>query len=231
MYENMLKSYLSDLGASLVGFANLQGIDTSMYNNVKYGIAIAVALNPQIIAKINKGPTKDYYGEYNRVNKLLDYIAFSCEDLIKSKGFYSLAQISTYVTSDKNLTTPLPHKTVATRGGLGWIGKNALLVTPEYGSAVRISSILTDMPLSTAKPINESNCGKCTKCTTSCPGEAIKGNLWNVNSFRDDLINPFKCRQKARELLNQNIGIEKSLCGKCIEVCPFTQRYIKSMDL
>ncbi|WP_051824058.1 4Fe-4S double cluster binding domain-containing protein [Clostridium sulfidigenes] len=138
-----------------------------------------------------------------------------------------MAQTSTYVTSDENLTTYLPHKTVATRAGMGWIGKNALLVTQQYGSAVRISSVLTDMPVIPDMPINDSRCGKCSKCVDDCPATAIKGKLWNINSTREELLDPFKCRKKARELLRQRIGIEMSLCGKCIEICPYTQQYIK----
>ena len=46
--------------------------------------------------------------------------------------------------------TALPHKTIATRAGIGWIGKSALLVTAKYGSAIRLSSILTDTPIETA---------------------------------------------------------------------------------
>jgi len=122
----------------------------------------------------------------------------------------------------------LPHKTVATRAGLGWIGKNALLITPKYGSAIRISSVLTNMLLITNNPINESKCGTCNKCVKACSAAAIKGMLWNVNLAREELIDPFKCRIKARELLNKKIGIESAICGKCIEVCPVTQLYIKN---
>jgi len=83
------------------------------------------------------------------------------------------------------------------------------------------------MPVIPDMHINDSRCGKCSKCVDACPAAAIKGNLWNINSTREELINPFKCRKKARELLKQRIGIEMSLCGKCIEICPYTQQYIK----
>ena len=86
------------------------------------------------------------------------------------------------------------------------------------------------MPLITSSSINESKCGKCNKCVEACPASAIKGMLWNVNVAREELLNPFKCRQKARELLKQEIGIESAICGKCIEVCPFTQLYIKKNE-
>ncbi len=227
MRENELKSYLKSLGASLVGFADLNSVNTSLHNNLKYGIAFAIKFKTEIIQGIYEGPTKEYYEEYKKINKELDDIAICCVRYIEKQGYSALAQTSTYVTSDENLTTYLPHKTVATRAGMGWIGKNALLVTQQYGSAVRISSILTDMPVIPDMHINDSRCGKCSKCVDACPATAIKGNLWNINSTREELINPFKCRKKARELLKQRIGIEMSLCGKCIEICPYTQQYIK----
>ncbi|WP_346915962.1 4Fe-4S double cluster binding domain-containing protein [Clostridium sp.] len=227
MRENELKSYLKSLGVALVGFADLNSVNTSLHNNLKYGIAFAIKFKPKIIQDIYEGPTKEYYEEYKKINKELDDIAISCVEYIEKQGYSALAQTSTYVTSDYNLTTYLPHKTVATRAGMGWIGKNALLITQQYGSAVRISSVLTDMPVIPDMPINDSRCGKCSKCVEACPATAIKGTSWNINSTRGEILDPFKCRKKARELLKQRVGVEMSLCGKCIEVCPYTQQYIK----
>jgi len=227
MFENELREYLKNLGASLVEFADLSNIDASSRSDMAYGIAFAIKIKPSIILGINEGPTKEYYEEYNKINKTLDNITVSCVKYINNQGYNTIGQTSTYVTSNDNLTTPLPHKTVATRAGVGWIGKNSLLITPEYGSAIRISSVLTDMPLITSDPINESKCGQCNKCVEACPASAIKGMLWNVKVSRDELLNPLKCREKARELLNKKIGIESAICGKCIEVCPITRQYIK----
>ncbi len=227
MDENNLKEYIKNLGASLVGFADLSSISVSSCNNMKYGIVFGIRIKPEIIEGISGGPTKEYYEEYNQINKTLDDIGIECVKYINKKGYNAIGQTSTFVTSNNNLETTLPHKTVATRAGLGWIGKSALLITTEYGAALRISTVLTDMPLSTDIPINESKCGDCNKCVTNCPGTAITGALWNINSDREELLDAFKCRKKARELLNQNIGIEMSICGKCIEICPYTKRYIE----
>ncbi|MGH4123841.1 MAG: 4Fe-4S double cluster binding domain-containing protein [Clostridium sp.] len=227
MIKNELSEYLESLGASLVGFADLSNFDTSSFNNMNYGIAFGIKIGSKIIEAINEGPTKEYYEEYTQLNKDLDNIVISCVKYIEDIGYNAIGQTSTYVTSDNKLTTPLPHKTVATRAGLGWIGKNALLITPKYGSAIRISSVITNMPLLTDIPINESKCGTCTNCVNTCPASAIKGTLWNFASTREELLDPFKCRKKARELSNAKIGIEISLCGKCIEVCPFTKRYTR----
>lgn len=226
MFENDLKNYIKTLGASLVGFADLSEVNILLPDNMRYGIAFAIKLNSEIIIGIKEGPTKEYYEEYKKVNKELDNIAIKAVEFIKDKGYNAIGQTSTYVTEDDNLTTALPHKTVATRAGLGWIGKNALLVTPEYGSAIRISSVITDMPLAVDKPINESQCGSCTNCTKSCPASAVKGQLWTKTLPREALIDVYKCRAKARKLAKEKINIELSICGKCIEVCPFTRRYL-----
>lgn len=227
MIKNELKEYLKNLGASLVGFADLSNVDTSAFNNMNYGIVFGIKIESRIIEAINEGPTKEYYEEYSKINKDLDNIVISCVQYIERQGYNAIGQTSTYVTSDNNLTTPMPHKTVATQAGLGWIGKNALLITPEYGSAIRISSVISDMPLIADIPINKSKCGECSNCAANCPASAINGIVWDINSTRDELLDPFKCRKKARELSKERIGIEISLCGKCIEVCPFTKRYIR----
>ena len=87
------------------------------------------------------------------------------------------------------------------------------------------------MSLVANNPINKSKCGACTKCETECPAGAINGVLWSVDSKREELIDPYKCRQTARKLLKERIGIEIAICGKCIEVCPVTQGYIKKSTI
>jgi len=56
--ENELKSYLKSLGASLVGFADLNSVNTSLHNNLKYGIAFAIKFKTEIIQGIYEGSTK-----------------------------------------------------------------------------------------------------------------------------------------------------------------------------
>jgi epoxyqueuosine reductase QueG len=233
MFEKELTDCLKELGASLIGFGDLSYINekSNNNNNMNYGISIAVKLNSKVVEGIVNGATREYYDEYNKLNNILDKIANSCVKFITDKGYSAVGQTSTYITSDDDLTTPMPHKTVATRAGLGWIGKNALLVTPEYGSAIRLTSVITDMPLVTNNPINESKCGTCNKCKSTCPAKAINGNLWNVNSKREELLNPHACRKTARKLFKDRVGIEITLCGKCIEVCPYTQRYLNQLTI
>jgi epoxyqueuosine reductase len=130
----------------------------------------------------------------------------------------------------KTRSTPLPHKTAATQAGLGWIGKNALLVTREYGSAVRITTVLTDAELTTGKAIDRSECGQCNACVAVCPCHAPAGKNWHVGLHRDEFYDVFACRKTTLELARK-AGINYSICGICIYACPWTQKYLKKFEV
>jgi ferredoxin len=60
---------------------------------------------------------------------------------------------------------------------------------------------------------------------------AIKGNLWDISTPRDTIFDTVACRKEARKRAMQSFGIEITICGKCIEVCPYTQKYVKGEGL
>ena len=148
-----IKKLLHFHGADLVGIGDMSRVK---HCNFKTGISVAVALPPNVILDLQKAPTKEYYSLYYSLNRKLDSIVRTGEDFLKNKGFEAYAQTTDRVSVDSNRISKLPHKTVATRAGLGWIGKNCLLVTPQYGSALRISSLLTDAPLECNEPVDQS---------------------------------------------------------------------------
>ena len=223
-----IKETLVDKGASLVGFADLTEIPADVRNSMRFAISIAVALDASIIADITEGPTQEYYSEYKRANALLSDLGKYTANIIKNHGHRAITQEPTNVGIDpETQSTPLPHKTVATRAGLGWIGKCALLVTEEYGAAVRLTTVLTDAELESSVPVDDSLCGDCMVCVSSCPGDAPSGGNWNVNVYRDSFFNSFACARAARETANARIGIDDTVCGICISVCPWTLKYIE----
>jgi epoxyqueuosine reductase QueG len=63
------------------------------------------------------------------------------------------------------------------------------------------------------------------KCVT-CPAQAIKGNLWDISTLRDEIVDPIACRKVARRRAMESFGIEITQCGKCIEACPYTRKYL-----
>ncbi len=228
--QKEIKKMLIENGASLVGFANINGITMQFEQDLTCGISIAVALKPDIINQISKCPTLDYYREYKRVNNLLAHLGKLTAIFLRNRGFKALDLEPTnergyYV----NLSTHLPHKTVATRAGLGWIGKTALLITEKYGSAIRLTSVLTDVIFDTGTPIEKSNCGSCMICVNECPGIAATGQNWNVHMRREDFFDAYRCSDTALERAKL-IGVTTTICGKCIVVCPWTKKYIRRAE-
>jgi epoxyqueuosine reductase len=216
-------------GASLVGFADLQSLDGAMRDNLPFGVSIGCALDRRIISHITNGPTYEYYNEYTRTNEKLERISSFIVSFIEQRGFHALSLRPTTDNYNRNtLSVTLPHKTVATRAGLGWIGRSALLVTEKYGSAIRFTTVLTDMDLPVGIPIEGSRCGECSACVDACPANAPSGDKWSVGMKRDEFFNAHSCRRKARELSGR-IGLHTSICGICIVSCPWTQKYIQGV--
>lgn len=225
-----LKEYLLKQGATEVGFANLSDMNLK-FNNITMnsGISILTKLNPKIIQSIENGPTEEYFNEYNRINDKLDEITLAGEKFLKKEGYNAYALTKDRVKLNNKSQSTIPYKTVATKAGLGWIGKSALFVSKKYGSAVRLSTILTDAKLDYATPITLSQCGLCNICKDLCPGKAISGKSWDINLNRSDIFNYELCMNKARELSKQKINKDITLCGKCIIACPYTQKYLKNL--
>jgi len=213
-----LKQKILGWGASLVGFADLQGLVPNKLKPLKSGISVAVRLSDIVIDEIKNGPTLIYAHHYRTANQLLDSIAIKASNLIKSQGYKALPIPASQTINSKKLKGLISHKMVATRAGLGWIGKNALLITPQYGPRVRLASVLTNAPLKPSKPISESKCGKCNLCVRTCPAEALKGKNWTLNAKREDLIEVDLCHEITER--NKKIFGE-TICGVCISVCPF----------
>ena len=239
-----LKELLVQKGASLVGYGKIEGLyskcDLSIPSTVDsekeyfeipeypIGISIAVAIPKDIIKGISENPTMDYYNAYYDINQKLDCLANFCEEYLIKLGYSAYAQTVNRTKEYGIFNTLMPHKTVAVKAGLGWVGKSALLVTKEFGSAVRLTSVLTNAPLKYNNKTIDVPCNNCDICKKACPSGAITGNVWDKESGRDWIFNALECRKKAREIAFENLGKEITLCGKCIEVCPYTQKYLKS---
>ena len=149
-----LRKYILGLGADLAGFADLTALPAGCRCDLPYGIAIGIAIDPAVIPLIPGQATMEYFNEYQSINHQLDAIALIVQDHLIKQGYAAIAQTVDYVERQREHNDPrpdsrasLPHKTVAALSGLGWIGKSSLLITGQYGSAARISSVLTDAPL------------------------------------------------------------------------------------
>jgi len=212
----------------MVGFADLSPLASETRQGLPVGVSIAVALDPGIVSRIEDGPTREYEAEYCRLNALLDELGALCAQVIREAGYTAITTSAAYGDIDRaTLSTVLPHKTAATRAGLGWIGKCALLVTGDYGSAVRITTVLTDADLPFGTPVEESDCGACACCVETCPGSAPTGSEWTAGTTRADFFDAFACFRAAKSLSDEQ-GIGHIICGMCIAACPRTQAYLSA---
>jgi len=219
---------LKKRGAALVGFADLFQVPAKARQEMPRAVSIAVALDRRIVGGIRNGPTKEYEGEYQRVNTVLAGLGETAAAIISGRGGQAMPNAPTSENFAADFRTPLPHKTAATRSGLGWIGKNALLITGEFGSAVRLTSVLTDIPFATDNPIDISHCGKCTTCHEVCPGKAPLGTNWELGMDRDFFFSARTCLQVCDEVTGR-AGLDiRTICGICINACPWTGKYLKS---
>jgi epoxyqueuosine reductase QueG/predicted GNAT family acetyltransferase len=224
--NSQLEQKLLNSGAALVGFADVSSLPTDMTGGLPQAVSIAVPLGPAAVREITHGPTPRYFAEYSRVNALLAQLGEQATDILRNAGHQADPVPPTTEQFDPvALSTRLQHKTIATRAGLGWIGKSALLITKPYGPAVRFASVLTDANLDTGTPTDTSSCGACRSCADRCPAQAIVGENWRLGTPRQAIYNAPTCRATARKLSDQQ-GIEATICGACINACPYTQRYL-----
>ena len=224
-----LKEFLLKNGADEVGFANITNFTPKKGLNT--GIVFYMTYPKEIIRNMENAPTQEYVDELVNLNTRLDALGMKCEEYMIENGYEAYAQTKKRLGTDfgENNGFELPHKTIATRAGLGWIGKSALFTTTKYGSALRLSSVLTNAPLDIGIPVLKSKCGKCMECKDACLGGAISGREWNHKLKRNDFYDDRKCEKYALEISYENLGKADTVCGKCIFACPHTQKYIKRL--
>lgn len=223
----LLREKLTAAGAAKLGFADLRRLPAEGRGGFDRGVSLVATFAPEAIAGIGDGPTLEYVAEHRRLNQVLDDLGDLAAETLRSAGFHAVNQSRAAIQPDMAaLTTPLPHKTVATLAGMGWIGKCALLVTEEYGSAVKLGCVLTDAPLETAVPVETSRCGDCGVCAAVCPGQAVKGPEWSASARRAEFFDVFRCKEAATARAMAKLGMPDTICALCCLRCPWTRRYL-----
>ncbi len=224
--ESEIREILTLRGAAFVHFVDVSHLPEQQNKGLNTAILFGLPLSPEFIQEVAK--TDDYVEQLVRNNRQ-DEDEFSLKELeagrmadelanlLQSKNYLAFSQSDKNLESNgsydfQNHSTLLPHKTIAVLAGIGWIGKNNLLITNELGCAISMCSVLTNAPLPT--PINAEvhpKCGNCTICKDVCAVGAIKGINWGKSIARDERIDVHKC----------------TTCLKCLVHCPWTQAYAK----
>ncbi len=119
---------------------------------------------------------------------------------------------------------PIPERELAERAGLGWIGKNSMLIHPQHGSYTFIGSIFTDLELEPSEPLAADHCGSCTRCLDACPTEAfVEPRLLDATKCLSYLSIEYK--------LEPPVALQSSYdgwafgCDVCNDVCPWNIKF------
>ena len=222
-----LESLARDMGATYVGVADLaparqriseQGGDflTQFPRAVSHGFVLADGTVNTLVHHKNIAAMSNYwYYVYQVVNPRIDSISLMLAQSLGEAGFQAFVVPSSQTVDKSRLAGVFSHKLAASLAGLGWIGKSALLITPEHGPRVRWGTVLTDAPLETGTPMDEI-CRDCDACVKVCPAHAFTGQAFDKPRPRSEIF--------AAEACDSYLGKREALhraCGMCVYVCPF----------
>lgn len=187
----------------------------SIYPETRTVIVIGL---PVPLPIVETAPSIFYHELYHTVNALLDEKAYLIANFLTEKGYPSIHMPRDgYGDIEVLLKKPLTffsHKYAAYLAGLGSIGHNNILLTPEYGPRVRFTSIFTTAQLE-GSPIRIGDlCTYCMRCTVNCPTEAIPQQIEKKGFFQS--IDKIKCAKRSKKLRSEY----RAPCGICIKVCP-----------
>ena len=122
-------------------------------------------------------------------------------------------------------TGPLLERELAQRAGIGWIGKNTMLINPRVGSWTLLSEILLGWPLPADAPFVADRCGSCTRCIDACPTQAILPDERRVDSRRCISYLTIEERGAIARELRPALQDWVFGCDICQDVCPWNVRF------
>jgi ferredoxin len=203
-----LRQELLALGADVVGVA---GLHEHMSREIAHlGTAVSIG----VARRLNEDTLS-----------LLMKLQKRAVRLLKSRGCRTLAippdSDRIQGTFISKLYPLFNHKMAATSAGIGWIGKNGLLISPDYGPRLSLVTVLTDAPIEPDGPVEQSLCGDCMLCVQYCPSQAITGAEWSRTAPFVELVRLGACRSHKQ---TKRLTEGKPNCGLCINICPYGRK-------
>jgi len=210
-----LREYASSLEFSILGAADIGALkggillpDTTI-SRFPFALSLGKRLIDGVLDDIEDRPTPLYFHHYRQMNFFLDRGALLVASRIQEMGYRALPIPASQIVDWENQRAHVSHKHVGVLAGLGWIGRNNLLVNPELGSRFRLVTVLTDMPLETGTPM-PFGCGTCRACIAVCPAGAIKE--------RPEDFDHRACYAKLDEWRKAHV-VSQHICGVCVKAC------------
>ncbi len=203
-------------GAVSFGVARLADVRTDDFllpaptlRDLPTAISIALRLAPAVLGTLEDHPNQLYEHHYRQVNFALDRLALDLATLIQGFGAQALPVAASQLVDWQNQRGHLSHKRIAAAAGLGWLGRNNLLVTPRVGAQVRLVTVLTDLGLEPDRPL-ENGCGSCRACIAACPAKAIGENPAEFKHH--------DCFAMLKEFQSKRY-VSQYICGLCVRAC------------
>jgi len=207
-------------GADLFGIADLEPVQdfiTGHGDSVVAGYPRAVSLGMRLNDTIVEHHSPDeprlkslyWHHVYDVVSERLNFLAYDVSRWLTDRGFEALPVPASTPYDFRTLQGIISHKLPAHLAGLGWIGKNCLLLTKEFGPRIRFITILTDAPLAEGTRIDK-QCGECRICIDACP----------VNAFTDVEFNECDDVEVRFDTRKCSDHRSKHPCGLCVSTCP-----------
>jgi len=201
--QNKLKSIVGNQNETLIQHGSIICI------GVSYRTPIIDCIDSETANGVDYQLWNKYALEYNRLNQILNQMA---KDIAAQfNGIPLAATIGGMINKINHVSDyfgmVISHRVVAENSGLGWRGKNQLIIHDRFSCAIRFASIIVPYPLKYGEKSN-SKCGSCTACEDVC---SFIRNREKLPDYREN------CRKYILFLKSQ--GIEKEICGKCIKAC------------
>lgn len=218
-----LEGFARERGADLFGVADVRPAGDLGISQAGPGVdfplavSMAICLNDAIVDghDPSEGHRQSIYWHhvYDVVTPALDFLAHDVSRWLADRRFRAFPVPGSSPYDAERLEGIFSHKLAAHLAGLGWIGKNSLLLTRAFGPRVRLVTVLTDAPLEAGSSLDR-RCGRCTDCVDACPVDAFSGVEFQADQARELRFDAFKCSEYRRQ----------HACGRCVAVCPVGSR-------
>ncbi len=240
-HSNLIKQQALALGFSKVGIAKAEFLEEDYNYFLKYlkegrhgKMAYLernqeVRANPELLFANTKSVIA-VVANYNTFRELKGREDFQIARYAWGKDYHvviknKLLQLGAFVqqlipdakTRSTVDTAPIFEKRWAQKAGLGWVGKNTLFLSPEFGSFSFIGLLLVDKELEYDQPFEKNRCGSCTRCLDACPTKALQ-SAGEINAVK--CISYSTIEQKTVTNPTQKVNFIYG-CDICQNVCPW----------
>ncbi len=248
-----LKGFARDLGADLVGVADAEILNRRAPPNHRPHDLLpesraVVSLGLKMLRSIFASPNiRVSRISYVHLHRRLNEIAWDIAAYLESRGHYAIpisSDVPIDMINNRGLWGDISHRHVAVAAGLGEIGRSSLLLTPDYGARIRVTSVITTAPL---KPDGEPTPGLCPPdcrlCLEGCPGGAIseagvdkkacvrhmhRFNLYGLLKHLGKVLEAPSLEERKRLVFDGTISEvymslrsgDPPLCIDCVRLCP-----------